>query len=107
MAEKRSDVRQSLIDQLKVRGAEVPLYVDLIDQYMWFRQQLAAMRTDIAKRGRTYTTISAQGKDYEKNNPSVKDALMYSKQMVAIIDALNLSTNTVKTGKGDADEGDL
>lgn len=107
MAEKQTEIRESLIEQLKMKGADVSLYRDLIDQYMWFRRQLAAMRTDIAKRGRTYTAVSAQGKNYEKNNPSVKDALMYSKQMVAILDALGLSTETVKVDPGGEDNGNL
>ncbi len=52
-------------------------------------------RRDIKKRGRTYTAISAAGKDYEKDNPSVKNALLYNRQMVAILAALGLSTETV------------
>lgn len=107
MTEKESDVRQSLVEQLKTKGADVALYRDLINQYIWFRRQLAAMRTDISKKGRVYTTISAQGKKYEKNNPSVKDALMYSKQMVSILDALGLSTETVKVDPGGEDNGNL
>ena len=107
------EIKESLIQQLQAKGADVPLYRDLIDQYMWFLQQFHQMQADIRKRGRTYTTVSAAGKDYEKNNPSVEDALKYSKQMVAILAALGLSTETVvpsDTGKNaekDSDEHDL
>lgn len=104
---KAAEIKKSLEDQIKAKGADVTLYRALIDDYMWFYQQLSQMKADVRKRGRTYTAISAQGKDYEKNNPSVKDALLYNRQMVAILDALGLSTKTVVGGTVTDDEDDL
>ena len=90
-------VKGSLIKQLEMKGAKVDLYVSLIDDYMWFWKQERDMQKDIRERGRTYEAMSAAGKKFEKNNPSVKDAHLYSKQMVAILCALGLSTATVIT----------
>lgn len=110
---KAKEVKDSLVKQLQAKGADVKLYRALIDDYMWFYQQFHQMQADIRKRGRTYMTVSAAGKDYEKNNPSVEDALKYSKQMVAILAALGLSTETVippdtdKDAEKDSDERDL
>ena len=104
---KATEVKESLIKQLQAKGADVKLYRALIDDYMWFYQQFHQMQTDIRKRGRTYTAVSAAGKDYEKDNPSVKNALLYSRQMVAILSALGLSTETVippNSGNGGNDE---
>ena len=100
------NVKESLIKQLEVKGADVDIYLSLIDDYMWFWKQERAMQKDIKERGRTYNATSAAGKDYEKNNPSVKDALLYSKQMVAILCALGLSTESVKTGNQEDDNPD-
>lgn len=100
-------VKESLIKQLKIKGAKVEVYTSLVDDYMWFWKQERAMQKDIKKRGRTYTAASSTGKDYEKNNPSVKDALLYNKQMVSILDALGLSTKTVTGGTGDDADADL
>jgi phage terminase small subunit len=102
---KASEIKASLIEQIIAKGADVTLYRALIDDYMWFHQQFKKMQADIAKRGRSYTAVSAAGKDYEKENPSVKNALLYSKQMVAILSALGLETDTVAGGAtgGDAD----
>lgn len=104
---KATEIKKSLEEQLKAKGADVTLYRALIDDYMWFYQQFHQMQADIRKNGRTYTTLSAQGKEYEKNNPCVKDALLYSRQMVAILDALGLSTKTVVGGTAVDDEDDL
>ena len=104
---KATEVKQSLVKQLQAKGADVTLYRALIDDYMWFYQQFHQMQGDIRKNHRTYKAVSAAGKEYEKENPSVKNALLYSKQMVSILTALGLSTETVvppDTGK-DAEKG--
>ena len=100
-------VKESLLKQLEIKGAKVDIYLSLIDDFMWFWQQERKMQKDVKDKGRTYTAVSASGKDYEKSNPSVKDALLYSKQMMAIIDALGLNTKTVTDGAGDGANGDL
>ena len=104
---KASEIRKSLEEQLKAKGADVTLYRALIDDYMWFHQQFRQMQADIKKRHRTYTATSAAGKDYEKENPSVKNALLYSRQMIAILGALGLDTKTVDGGQGGDADGDL
>ena len=106
MASER-DIRRSLENQLKARGADVAVYNALIGDYLWFNKQLNAMKKDIKERGRTYEATSAQGKKYEKSNPSVKDALIYSKQMVAILSALGLSTVKVIDTDNTSGDGDL
>lgn len=101
------EIKESLTKQLQAKGADVPLYQSKIEEYMWLYQQFRQMQTDIKKRGRTYKTMSAAGKEYEKENPSVKDALLYSRQMVAILGALGLDTKTVVGGTAADDEDDL
>lgn len=100
-------IKESLIKQLKAKGAKVEVYTSLVDDYIWFWKQERAMQKDIKERGRTYLSISSAGKEYEKNNPSVKDALLYNKQMVAILDALGLDTKTVTGGTEDDADADL
>lgn len=101
------EIKESLMKQLQAKGADVPLYQSKIEEYMWLYQQFKQMQTDIRKRGRIYKTMSAAGKEYEKENPSVKDALLYSRQMVAILGALGLDTKTVVGGTAADDEDDL
>lgn len=102
-----SKIKESLMEQLKAKGADVELYRGMIEDYCWFWKQERAMQTDIRKRGRSYTAVSAAGKEYEKENPSVKNALLYSRQMVAILSALDLNTKTVVGGASADDADDL
>ena len=86
--------KQSLLLQLKARGADVTVFRKLVADYCWFDQQLQAMKRDIRERGRTYQAISSQGKEYEKDNPSVANALRYSQQMCKILAQLGLTVDT-------------
>lgn len=98
-------VRESLLHQLKINGTDVGIYRSLVDDYCWFCKQEREMQADIRKRGRTYTAVSASGKDYDKENPSVKNALLYSKQMVAILSTLHMNIESAADGSGgDADD---
>lgn len=101
-----ANVKKSLIKQLEIKGAKVEIYTSLVDDYIWLWKQERGMQKDIKDLGRTYTSTSAAGKEYEKENPSVKNALLYSKQMVSILTALGLSTKTVITGNTKDDNPD-
>lgn len=96
-------IRESLMQQLKTKGADVDLYRGMIDDYCWLLKQEREMMADVRKRGRTYTAVSAAGKEFEKENPSVKNALLYNRQMVSILGALGLDTKTVTGGGTDSD----
>ena len=85
-------VRDSLIAQLKNRGADISVYNDLVDQYITNLQIIRDMKKDIKKRGLSFNTVSSTGKEYEKENPSVKALIMYQKTGIALLQAMNLST---------------
>lgn len=88
-------IKDSLIKQLEDKEANVEHFKSLIDDYIWYWNQERAMQKDIRVRGRTYTAVSAAGKEYEKDNPSVKNATLYNKQMLAILKELGLTTEHV------------
>lgn len=97
-----TSIRDSLMEQLQAKGADVAHFRSLIEDYVWMDEQLQAMKEDIKERGTRCLTLSASGKPYEKENPAVKDAVMYSRQMLAILRDLGLSTE--KTVVEDDDE---
>lgn len=94
MATKKT-IREALVHQLQAKGADKEHFLSLIEDYCWYWEQHHAMQKDIKKRGRTYEALSSQGKKYEKDNPSVKNAQLYSKQMLAILKELGLTTSSV------------
>ena len=44
-------VREDLINQLKAKGADVLIFVDLIDRYMFYRDLEIEMHKNIAEKG--------------------------------------------------------
>lgn len=89
-----SDVRASLQRQLQERGAKTPHFLALIDDYMFYYQQEKKMQAAV-KKGLTVKAKSAAGKEYDKENPAIKAAALYSKQKLAILRELGLTTDTV------------
>lgn len=91
----RETVEQSLIRQLKLMGADIDVFLDLVEKYMQFWDIDEMLTADIKNRGVTFTDKSAAGVAMMKNNPSVKERVMVVKQMQAILKDLNLSTDKV------------
>ncbi len=89
------DIRASLLKQLKAKGADMPHYENLIDQYVDFFEIAKKLKADIKKRGVTYKDFSSVGVPIEKNNPSVKELQGVSRQMLSILKELQLTTDKV------------
>ncbi len=96
-------IKDSLINQLKEKGANVEHFLGLIDDYIWYFNQEKAMQKDIKDRGLTIKTTSASGYPIEKENPSIKNAVTYNKQKLAILKELQLTTSNCNVG-GEDDE---
>ena len=94
-------VRKSLVDQLTEHGADIELNRGLIDDYIFYFTQEKKMQFDIKKNGIMIDAISAQGKAYKRENPSVKLAMLYNKQKLAILKQLEIAPSTVIDGEDD------
>ena len=88
-------IKKSLLKQLENSGADVDHFNSLIDDYIWFCKEERVMQKDIKKRGHFIDTNSASGFPIQKENPSIKNAIMYSKQKLAILKELGLKTDNV------------
>ena len=83
MAQKKSDILESLISQLEKKQADISCFLDLIDDYMALYDIKKKLKTDIKKRGVSYEAQSASGKaTIIKQNQSVKDLVAVNKQML-------------------------
>lgn len=97
----QNKVKESLIQQLKSKGAYLPHFESLVDDYCWYHRQVQMMKKDIRKKGVTYMSVSAAGKEYEKDNPNVKMLPTYTRQMLQILKDLGLTTDNVVQDEDD------
>lgn len=97
-------VRESLIKQLEAKGAKVDCFLDLVESYMFYTKKEREMQKDINARGLSFLATSSTGKEYMKDNPSIKNAVMYNKQRLAILDKLGLTIEKVESGDTDDDD---
>lgn len=88
-------VKESLIKQLKDKGANLEHFSSLVDDYIYYWNQEKDMQKETKEKGRTYKAFSAAGYECEKDNPSVKNAVLYNKQKLSILKELGLSTDNI------------
>lgn len=101
----QKEIRSSLEAQLRDRGADVLHFRALLDDYVFFYAMQRKMQADVRRRGITVKAVSASGKEYDKDNPSLKLAAMYNQRMLAILKDLGLTTESCRPP--DDDGGDL
>ena len=90
-------IKQSLLEQLEKNGCKTSFNEGLVGDYCYYEEQEKAAKLDLEERGTTYKAISAQGKEYDKDNPNAKNAVMFNKQKLAILKQLGLSMENVIT----------
>ena len=98
---KSGDIRESLEQQLRDRGADLAVYQSLLDDYMRYWRLEKDFHADIRKRGMTVLSVSASGKEYERENPSIRNAAMCNKQKLQILKELGLTTDTCRIPEAD------
>lgn len=89
------EIKKSLIKQLENKSANVDYFLGLIDDYIWYFEQEQEMQDDIKARGRHYKAKSASGYLIDKENESLKNAVTFNKQKLAILKQLGLTTDNV------------
>ena len=67
MAQKKGDILDSLISQLKRKQADISCFLDLLDDYMALYDIKKKLKADIKNRGVSYETKSASGKATRTN----------------------------------------
>lgn len=92
-APSEAKIKESLIKQLEVKGANVPHFYDIICDYLVLNKIKKALQNDIKKRGVSYETMSASGYKITKQNQSVKDLVAVEKQMLSMMKEMGLTTD--------------
>lgn len=88
-------IKESLIKQLENKSAATDYFLALVDDYIFYYNEERGMQEDIKTRGRSYKTKSASGFPIIKENESLKNALIFNKQKLAILKQLGLTIDNV------------
>lgn len=95
MAVSKSKVKASLLEQLSLLQADKPVFLSLVDDYMKLWATKEKLLKDIETRGISFEDYSASGKRMMKQNPSTKEVVAVSSQMLKILEQLNISTTSL------------
>lgn len=99
----REQIKESLLQQLRAKGADTYFYRDLVEKYMVLWDNVEEMMEDIRVRGRRYVSISVSGKEFEKDNMSMKMVPQYLKQMQSLLSDMGISPDKIVQEGADDD----
>ena len=91
---RRKEIRKSLVEQLKNKGADIALFADQVDDYMQLWDLKEMLIEDIKETGRR----TSDGKD----NTSPKQLPIVNRQMLSLLKVLGITTDGI-VGEEDDD----
>lgn len=96
-------IKENLISQLKKRGANEEVYLDLIEDYLALWKIKNQLIEDINLRGVQVKTFNSNGQEVYKKNDSIVELPKYNTQMLKLLNDLGLSALDFDS----EDEGDV
>ena len=91
-------IRDTLVNELEIRGGLLPATESLIDDYMKLFEIKESLVEDIRRRGVTYSELNVKGTELSKENPSVKLFINVNRQMLSILEKLGLNPGSFSGG---------
>lgn len=86
----KTEIKESLLEQLKLQNKTSDFYLDLVSDYMDYWSLKKKLIADIRKKGIRYETINGNGINVEKPNESVTNLPKITTAMLKILNDLNL-----------------
>jgi len=106
LSKKMRMMRESLLEQLKLKGNDTVYFVDLVDDYMRLWKVKELLDADINERGVQVEYFNGANQRGYKKNDSVGELLKCNQQMIKLLDKLGLKVNT-ELLKGDDEDEDI
>ena len=78
---RQTDVKKSLIDQLRQQGKETPYTLAIVEDYMLHYRAVQQLWKDVRKRGVKVTGYNAKGQEIIKDNESLKEQVIMLKML--------------------------
>ena len=86
----KTEIKESLLEQLRLQNKRSDFYLDLVSDYMDYWSLKKKLITDIRKKGIRYETVNGNGIEVEKPNESVTNLPKITTAMLKILNDLNL-----------------
>lgn len=86
----KTEIKESLLEQLRLQNKTSDFYLDLVSDYMDYWSLKKKLIADIRKKGIRYETINGNGIKVEKPNESVTNLPKITTAMLKILNDLNL-----------------
>ena len=86
----KTEIKESLLEQLRLQNKTSDFYLDLVSDYMDYWSLKKKLITDIRKKGIRYDTVNGNGIKVEPPTESVTNLPKITTAMLKILNDLNL-----------------
>lgn len=86
----KTEIKNSLVKQLELRGMNAEFYMDMIDDYVYYWTLKKKLISDIRNNGIRYSMVNGNGIEVEKPNESVVNLQKTTATMLKILADLKL-----------------
>lgn len=88
-------IKKDLINQLKLKGANTPIFLSQVNDYMsmWVAKEM--LIADVEKRGAYINYDNGGGQKGTKKNDSISDQVKINSQMLKLLEALDIKSKTL------------
>lgn len=101
MAITEKAVRESIIEQLEVKGIKTAALLSMVEEYMTFWKSARQLSADLKKNGAVIPYTTTSGCETTKPNPSLKELRDTNKQMIALAKHLELEPSKILSHEDD------
>lgn len=92
----KKEFRDSLISQLKAKKADLPCFIEMVDEYMYIRGLIAELKKEIKNIGVIKKNVyNNRGDTTFKVNEAMKEICNLEKQALFILKELKITTDNV------------
>lgn len=97
MAKSKKDIiKNSLVTQLKLRKADTPFFLAMVDEYIYFYEKLTELKKIVKDEGIFIKTpYNNSGAVKQTVNPAMSEIENVNKQMLNILRDLKLTTDNI------------
>lgn len=102
---RRKKLEEEIRDQLAIKEMKGEIWEDRIEIFLKIWDAFQEAHRFLNEKGRVYMTISASGKEYEKDNAAAKDLVTYEKSMRDMLDSFDINISGYADPDSAGDDG--
>lgn len=91
----QKQIKEELVEQLRLRGIDTSYYLNLVDNYIDFMKLEKKLKDNIKEKGVMISIVTSNGQKSQKKNESVSLLINTQKQKMDILTRLGIDPDSI------------